>query len=492
MIKKKDNISLTTAVGFGMTDIMGGGAFTVIGAFMLYFYTTFAGLSAVQAASIIGIARIVDAFSSLVIGSLTDNFYKTKLGRKFGRRHFFLLIGSPLMLVYALLWIPNLGYWYYLITYLAFEIIAASVLIPWETLPSEMTDDFVGRTKLSTARMIISALGTFLATFIPGRLIAYMGEDKAYPYFVNGLVLAIIFAVCVFISYRTTWERGPEEVVIEESNLSVAASLKKEFKDYMSTLKIRAFRKHLAIYLLSFTGKDVHNTVFIFFAVYCLKVSSVTAANLLSLSIVGIPVTLFAGYLLIKIGPSRLLQLGYSIMLLMLGAYYVVYLKQPVNMVFTLYVIALVYQVGRAILECTPWNVFPFIPDLDEMVTCKRREGLFAAVMTFTRKSTVAIATFVVGFILEEGGFVTGATVQSPEAITTILMTFLFGTGILLVLAMIVTFSFHLNKETHQVVVDEIKRLKSGGLKSDVEDETKSIVEDLTGYKYENVWNENI
>ena len=40
-------------------------------------------------------------------------------------------------------------------------------------------------------------------------------------------------------------------------------------------------------------------------------------------------------------------------------------------------------------LEFTPWNVFPFIPDIDEMVTRQRREGLFAAVMTFSRKTTV-------------------------------------------------------------------------------------------------------
>ncbi|AVF25167.1 Glucuronide permease [Paenibacillus larvae subsp. larvae] len=394
MRQRQEKISLPTAIGFGLTDIMGGGAFTVIGAFMLFFYTTFAGLSAVQAASIIGIARIVDAFSSLVIGSLTDNFYKTKIGRKVGRRHFFLLIGSPLMLVYALLWVTGMGYWYYLFTYLAFEIIAASVLIPWETLPSEMTESFVERTKLSTARMVISALGTFLATFIPGRLIAYMGDDKAYPYFVNGLILAVVFAICIFISYKTTWERTPDEVVIEENSLGIWGTIKKEVKDYLSTLKIRGFRKHLAIYLLSFTGKDVHNTIFVFFTVYCLNISSATAANLLSLSIIGILITLVAGFLIVKIGPSRLLQIGYTLMLLMLGAYYIVYLEQPTNSIFILYVIALIYQVGRAILECTPRNVFPFIPDLDEIVTQKRREGIYAAVMTFTRKSTVAIATF--------------------------------------------------------------------------------------------------
>ena len=52
-----------------LTDIMGGGAFTVIGAWLLFFYTTFVGLSPVEAASIVAIARIVDAVVSLFMGS---------------------------------------------------------------------------------------------------------------------------------------------------------------------------------------------------------------------------------------------------------------------------------------------------------------------------------------------------------------------------------------------------------------------------------------
>lgn len=56
------------------------------------------------------------------------------------------------------------------------------------------------------------------------------------------------------------------------------------------------------------------------------------------------------------------------------------------NTVATLVILAGVYQVGRCVLEFTPWNVFPFIPDIDEMVSRQRREGLFAAVMTFSRK----------------------------------------------------------------------------------------------------------
>ena len=37
------------------------------------------------------------------MGYLTDNFGKTRLGKRFGRRRFFLLIGIPLMMFYPLL-----------------------------------------------------------------------------------------------------------------------------------------------------------------------------------------------------------------------------------------------------------------------------------------------------------------------------------------------------------------------------------------------------
>lgn len=167
-------VTIGRSLAYGLTDVMGGAAFTIVGAFLLYFFTTFAGLTAVEGAAIIGIARIVDAITSLVMGSLTDNFYKTKLGKRFGRRHFWLLIGSPLMLEYVLMWVTGMNFWYYLIVYLLFEIIAASVLIPWETLPTEMTTDYKARTKMSTCRMFISATGTFLATFVPGQIINIM------------------------------------------------------------------------------------------------------------------------------------------------------------------------------------------------------------------------------------------------------------------------------------------------------------------------------
>jgi len=500
MSNKAKKITVGVGLGYGLIDAMGGGAFTIIGAFLLFFYTTFAGLSPLQAASIIGIARLVDAVVSLSIGSITDNFYKTKLGKIFGRRRFFLLIGSPLMAVYAMLWVTGRGYWYYLISYLLFEMIAAMVLIPFETLPSEMTKNFNERTVLSTCRMFVSATGTFLATFIPGILIKHFGQNNPYAYFFNGCVFAVVYAICIFISYKVTWERELSPAM--EKELLVTSHEHKTFiqhievithvfNDYISTLKIRSFRKHLMIYLLSFTAKDVFNAVFVFFCVYDLKVTASLAANLLSLSIVGIPMTIYAGFLMIKIGPANLFKMSYSIMIICLLGFYGVYVFNPGSKIVILFALAAVYQIGRSVLEFTPWNVFPFIPDVDEMVTRQRREGLFAAVMTFARKSSVAIATFIVGLILQYGGFVKGRAVQPHQVMQTIANTMVIGSIGLLVIALLFTFTFKLNKQTHLVLTKEIERLKNNGSKLDVDPKTKIIVEDLTGYKYEDVWNEN-
>lgn len=498
MSQTKRKITIPVSIGYVVTDIMGGGAFTVIGAWLLFFYTTFVGLSPVEAASIVAIARIVDAIVSLFMGSFTDHFYKNYLGKKFGRRRFFLLIGAPLMLVYALLWLDGMTWGFYLAVYLAFEIIAAMVLIPWETLPSEMTKEFNSRTKMSTCRMFFSATGTFLATFIPGLLIGFFGEHNANAYLINGVVFAVLFMVCVFISWKVTWERDlTPEMLAELERPSEAKTFREKlamlgnlFKDYGSTLKVRAFRKHLAIYLFSFTAKDVYNTVFVFFCVYCLHVSSSLAGTLLSMSIVGLPVTLLAGMAIIKYGPSRLYVFAYTVMMTCLLGLFLVYQFPTDNKVVLLVVLAAVYQVGRCVLEFTPWNVFPFIPDIDEMITRQRREGLFAAVMTFSRKTTVAIATFIVGLLLQSGGFVKGSQVQPESAVNMIASLLFIGTAGLLMLALWQALTFRLNKRTHKIFVDEVERLKANGAKSDVQPETREVVEDLTGYSYDMLWRE--
>jgi len=485
-------INVFRAIGYGLPDIMGGGAFTIIGAWLLFFWTTYADLSAVEASSILGIARIVDACISLIMGSITDNLYRTRIGRKLGRRHFFLLIGSPLMLTFILMWVTGMSYWYYLVSYLLFEIVAAMVLIPWETLPTEMTEDYTKRTMFSTTRMIISSTGVFLATFVPGQLFKFFGENSAAPFLYNAVFFALIYVICVFITYSVTWERQITPEIEKElqktATHGIWKTLKKQLKDYVFTLKVKSFRKHLIIYLLSFTSKDVFNAVFAYYCVSALMVSSTTSANVLSLSFMGPFIMFISGFLMVKFGPRWLYSVSYSCEILALCGFCVLFATKPSNVVILLFVFGFLYNIGLAILQFVPWNVFPLIPDLDEIITKQHREGIYAAVMTFVRKSTIAVATVCVGFLLDMGGYVKGSIHQSVAAQRTIVAVLVGGTGILLLCALLEAQTFHLNKKTHEVVKNELLRLRAGGDKNDVDPETRKIVEDLTGYKWKNIW----
>lgn len=376
-----------------------------------------------------------------------------------------------------------------------FEVISSAMMIPYETLPNEMTDDYNQRTKLSSARMFISAGATFLATFIPGQLFAIMGQHSPIPFLVNGTLFAIIFAIGFYVCYAVTWEKPvtPQmRAELEKDSVNEGSLLHRFWGllcDYGSTLRIKSFRKHLLIYLFSFTGKDTFNTVFAYFCIYCLGLSATVAANMLSLSLIGLVVTIVAGFGMVKYGPKFLYEVGYGLMLLMLVGYYLVFQLHVTNhVILILFFISLFYQIGRATLEFTPWNVFPFIPHLDEIVTKRRRAGVFAAVMSFTRKSTVAVATIAVGFILDSNGFAKNAASQSPQAQHAIAAILLFGTGGLIILALLEALTFKLNKQTHQIVLEEIIRLRNGGKKADVEPKVAQTVTDLTGVPYDKVW----
>ena len=119
----------------------------------MYFYTTFCGLTPIEATFIFAAARVLDAVVSPLMGFLTDNFGTTWLGKRFGRRKFFILLGIPCVFSYSLMWVGDMSFWYYLLTYLIFDIVYTMILVPYETLVPEMTDDFKQKTKFSGANL---------------------------------------------------------------------------------------------------------------------------------------------------------------------------------------------------------------------------------------------------------------------------------------------------------------------------------------------------
>ena len=146
---KTRKIGLANYLAYGSGDFLGAGTTALTAAWLLYFYTTFCGLTPIEATFIFAAARVLDAVVSPLMGFLTDNFGTTWLGKRFGRRKFFILLGIPCVFSYSLMWVGDMSFWYYLLTYLIFDIVYTMILVPYETLVPEMTDDFKQKTKFS-------------------------------------------------------------------------------------------------------------------------------------------------------------------------------------------------------------------------------------------------------------------------------------------------------------------------------------------------------
>lgn len=493
-VYKPKPINIKRGVGYGLTDLMGGGWNNIVSG-VIFAFVLSQGISPALAGAITGIGRIFDAIFSLFFGSITDGFYRTGLGRRFGRRHFFILIGGLLFAaIFPTFWVKSDDWHYYLVVYIAIELVIAMILIPWETLPTEMTNDYKLRTVLSGSRMFISATGTAIV-FIILAVLKHMNNPDAY--LITGIIWTVIFVIAIFISYRSTWERPLTPEFIKELDsrpqLTTGQFMSKMVSDYFSTFKNKAFRQHLCIYLLSFTGKDFYSTLLPTFILCCMQGAvGDWPWTLQALSFFGILSTLAAAKLMITHGPRFLYMLSYTTIIITMVGYVAVWVLHISNPLVILAVISVFYQLARGILEFTPWNVFPFIPDIDRMMTRGDRAGIYAAVMTFFRKSTGAVASWIAGILLAAIGFNSKTMVNfatTPHEIQLgISLIFFVGPVVLIVLALLLSAKFKLNRQTHEILKNEMIRLENGGKKDAVQPEAKKVAEELTGHTYDKLW----
>jgi oligogalacturonide transporter len=142
---------------------------------------------------------------------------------------------------------------------------------------------------------------------------------------------------------------------------------------------------------------------------------------------------------------------------------------------------------GRGALNYIPWSVYNYMADVDEIVTGRRREGSFAGVMTFLRKLLQTLAVLIVTQIFNAAGLVPNAKTQSPEFVQVVVIVMVAGSLAVLLFGFAVSTRFKLNPDTHGVLMDEIERFKRND-GTQPAPENRAIVEDLTGWRYEQLW----
>ncbi|MEO5493654.1 MAG: MFS transporter [Sphingomonas sp.] len=483
-----------TYAAYGSNDVLGAGSMAVVSTWILIFYTSFCGLSAGQATLIFGIARLLDAITSPLVGYLSDNLGRSWLGRRFGRRRFFILAAIPLLPSFALMWVSGQSFAYYLVTYVLFEMVYAMEIIPFETLASEMTTDYRQKAKLAGARIFCGQISAIAAAFLPGRLIHRLGPDSPDTYLYMGIIFAAMFMLAAGLLYTFSWERARPPGLDDEGSErpGLRDAFVRLYRNLFSTLRIRAFRLHLGMYLGGYISQDIYNAAFTFFVIFALAGSTEIVAQLVGVTyavqLVAVAVAInFA----LRLSPGLAYRLaassfaiGVVIFIAMFGAGY-----RATSALFWLPVVFA--GLGRGALNYIPWATYNYMADVDEIVTGRRREGAFAGVMTFVRKLSQAIAVVFVGQVMQASGFLSKATTQTPTAITAIVVVMGVGTLAMLAFGFIVSLRFRLDPGTHAVLMQEIEHLRRNPEAEPTSDASRRVVESLSGWQYDRLWGRN-
>ncbi len=76
-------------------------------------------------------------------------------------------------------------------------------MVPYDTLPAEMTSRYDLRSKMSGARMLFAQATAFLAALIPGQIMAHVA-DQSQAFLYIGIVFALLFALPWIFVWRGT------------------------------------------------------------------------------------------------------------------------------------------------------------------------------------------------------------------------------------------------------------------------------------------------
>ncbi|WP_158276218.1 MFS transporter [Bifidobacterium callitrichidarum] len=485
---------------------------TMIVTWQMFYFTTFLGVSMAVTAVLIAIGKIVASVIGPVWGYISDRMYRNALGRRFGRRRSILIFAIPANFVfYLLLWIPNLPLVVYFAANLLYWAFFAGITTVQYGLPSEMTENPTQRAQLVGVNQIAGAIGGTFLSVLNVYLFTIWGKDNWESYFNMALLYGLLGTAVLMLGFLSIQERP----FSESTNVSAADAgadatsgeaggvhigfgrrLVSVVWNFLSVLKVKEFRNYLGLYLSEEMFRTVRGTLNTYFVIFVLlldpqTVSLATGVNLLF----GIACVGFFMWITAKIGGPRAYRLGGVEVIFVFLAMFVLAMTAshiPTGTRAVLYIgLGLFMNFGiTGVVNATQYT-YTFIPDVDEIITSKRREGQYAAINSTIDDIFSSAETIVIGLVLEATGFVEGAQSQPPQTVFALACLFSFVPIAICIVGIAFTFRLRLNRENHELLLAEIDRLRSGGAMEDVTPETRTLVESLTGMPYEHCWGHN-
>ncbi|GAB4483136.1 MAG: MFS transporter [Anaerolineae bacterium] len=390
-----ERLTLWQKIGYGLGDIYGGGAGLLISTYYGVFLTDVVRIRPELAGTVILISKIYDSITDPFEGLLADRT-RTRLGR----RRPYLLAGillvflSFFMLFYPVTFSREAARFAFVVTaYLFYSTVVSIVTLNYNALQSELTLDYDERTRLSSFRIFFSTVSSLVCAVLPPEIVG-MFPDVRTGYIVMALAFGAFFALPFIATVIATRERPEFQKPPRPFDWREA---------FIEPFRMRAFLYVLGMYLFAFVAIDaVLNTVVFYMKNYLGRGddANIVLGVLLIAQVISLPFyTWLSRRTSKRVGYITGAVLWMAVMLLSL-------LVAPGQPAWVIFVLGALIGVGTGGVVVMVYAIFPDIPDVDELRSGERREGIYSALFTFMRKLASALAVFAVLQVIGLAGYI--------------------------------------------------------------------------------------
>ncbi len=461
--KQSDRLTLSTKLAFGAGDVFGGGSMIIVGFFYLYFLTDVVLISPALAGFAFLISKAWDAISDPIMGVITD-----KTRTRFGRRRPYFLLGVVLIFCsFFMMWYPvNFAeefhrFLYVIAAYLFFSTSYTIVMIPYFALASEITTDYNERTNLTSIRMVFSMLSSLICAVMPLEVVKLFPTERE-GYVAMALIFACFFslpyiATFLFTRERKEFQREPEPF-----------SFKRTF---IIPFKTPTFINVLLMYLFAMTTMDIISSVMMYFMKYYIGRPGETnyiLGTLLIIQLLFIPVAVKIAK---RFGKKRTYTYAALYWMVIMVGSFLITDQSPDP---AIYIFAGLVGLGSGTLVIMVYSIMPDVPDVDELYSGKRQEGVYSGLMTFVRKLGSALGIFLVSNLIQLAGFkkpvlqtVDGVETlvqqpQTPEFFMILRLVFAAVPALFLLIALYNAIRYRLTPDTHNRLKAFLEKRRAG------------------------------
>ena len=443
---------LSERLAYGFGDFGCNIIYTAMSAFLLFYYTDYAGVSAFAVGTIMMVSRLFDGISDIIMGVIVDRT-KSKYGKA---RPWILRMCIPFAISGVLLfsvptsWAETPKLIYVFITYnLVSTVVYTAINVPYSALNALMTQNPYERSVLSIFRNLLATAGTLTINIFTLPLVEFFGNNAlawTKTFFIFGIVAIIAFLY-------TFW--GTSERV-----KSVAQLQSTENNDVPVLVGIKALFKNK--YWIMMTGM-----LALFFLMYAINGGSTVyyAKDILGdknlvgtingiFNIVQICGMFFIAMMIKKFGKRNIFALG-----LVLDIVGMLILNYSNGVMSLIIISSIIRGLGNACGGATMWAMVSDTIDYGEWKTGYRTEGLVNSACSFGWKIGNGIGSALLGLILEAGGYVGTAITQTETALFSIEICFIWIPIAIYVIGLVIMSFYHLDKEFPAIIRDLNNRI---------------------------------